>query len=73
MSGEVIRLDLRGAQITECPRCHSPVPFRRAHDPNIDSAGFEAYTLFGSGCGKSFSGIIDPFDDAFLSEADYPK
>ena len=34
----------------------------------IDECGFESYTLSCPRCGKSFSGIIDPYDEAFLAE-----
>jgi hypothetical protein len=68
MSAQVSQLTVPGTQTAECPRCHCHVPFRRSHDPVIDASGFEAYTLSCIGCGKSFSGIIDPYDDAFLAE-----
>jgi len=54
------------AGVAECPNCSAAVPFRRSLDPVIDSCGFEAYTLVCPACGHSFSGIIDPADDAFL-------
>ena len=50
----------------ECPNCTADVPFRRSLDPVIDSCGFETYALVCPACGYSFSGIIDPADDAFL-------
>jgi hypothetical protein len=34
----------------------------------IDSSGFESHILTCPSCGKTFSGIIDPYDNAFLAE-----
>jgi hypothetical protein len=68
MSEQGSQLAVPGTQAAECPRCHCHVPFRRSHDPVIDACGFESYTLSCPGCGRSFSGIIDPYDDAFLAE-----
>ena len=67
MSEQVSQLSVPGTR-AECPRCRCRFSFRRSHDPVIDACGFEAYTLLCPGCGKSFSGIIDPYDDAFLAE-----
>jgi hypothetical protein len=33
----------------------------------VDRYGFETYTLVCAACGRSFSGVIDPADDAFLA------
>src|SRR5262249_27350689 len=55
------------AAVAECPSCTAAVPFRRSVGPVIDSSGVETDTLVCPACGHSFSGIIDPADDAFLA------
>jgi len=67
MREQVSQLSEPGTR-AECPRCRCHFSFRRSRDPAIDACGFEAYTLSCPGCGKSFFGIIDPYDDAFLAE-----
>jgi hypothetical protein len=68
MIGQIIHLTPSGTEIVECPNCRSPVPFRRANNPILDSAGFETYNLLCVSCQKRFSGIIDPYDDSLLVE-----
>jgi hypothetical protein len=55
------------ASVAECPDCTAAIPFRRSLDPVIDRYGFETYVLVCPACGHSFSGVIDPGDDAFLA------
>jgi len=54
--------------IVSCPRCNAQIHVRRSLEPYIDSAGFESYALACSQCEIQFSGIIDPYDDAFLAD-----
>ena len=64
---KISKLLFSDAAVAECPICTAKVPFHRSVDPVIDSCGFETYTLVCPACGQSFSGIIDPADDAFLA------
>ena len=63
-------IPMRGSNIqtTTCPKCGAQVPFLRAENPIMDSAGFEAYTRKCNWCGALFAGVIDPYDEAFLAE-----
>jgi hypothetical protein len=61
------RLALHDTQV-DCPMCDCHFSFRRSQNPAIDSCGFERYTLMCPGCHGLFSGLIDPYDDAFLAE-----
>ena len=63
---KISKLLFSDAAVTECPNCTAKVLFRRSIEPAIDSCGFETYTLVCPACRHSFSGIIDPADDAFL-------
>src|SRR5271157_3055611 len=69
-SEQPLRPPASATRYAECPRCGCGVPFQCEPNPRIDSAGFETHTLLCMGCGKSFSGIIDPYDDAFLASVE---
>ena len=68
MIAQIIHLTAPGMKIIECPKCRSPIPFRRSNNPIIDGSGFEIYDFLCASCRKRFSGIIDPYDDSLLVE-----
>jgi len=68
MIAKIIHLMPLGTEIIECPKCRSPIPFRRSNNPIIDSSGFQIYEFLCASCRKRFSGIIDPYDDSLLVE-----
>jgi DNA-directed RNA polymerase subunit RPC12/RpoP len=70
MSEPFIRLSVPATRYAECPKCHFGVTFQRKANPRIDGAGFESFAMRCTACGKPFSGIIDPYDGAFLAGAD---
>jgi hypothetical protein len=59
----------RGAQAVICPLCTAQSLFWKSLTPEIDSCGFESYSLQCNGCGAQLVGIVDPADDVLLLTA----
>ena len=54
------------AQIIACPKCEARFTFYRSPTPQIDSFGFESYSLECKECGTQLAGIIDPNGEELL-------
>jgi hypothetical protein len=52
--------------VLECPKCTTPLLFRRSCGPSIDGCGFESYRLDCPECDATVAGIVDPFDDTLM-------
>jgi hypothetical protein len=59
----------RGAQTVVCPLCSAQSLFWKSLRPQIDSCGFESYSLHCNECGVALVGIVDPADDVLLLTA----
>ena len=53
-------------QLIGCPRCSARLRLQRSSSPQMDSCGFETYSLECDQCGAQLVGIIDPVDDQLL-------
>jgi hypothetical protein len=56
----------RKTQYIACPECDARFPFCRNPAPEIDSCGFESYSLECKECKTGLSGIVDPNDEELL-------
>ena len=54
------------AQVVACPKCDARLTFCRSQISQIDSCGFESYSLECKGCGARLVGIVDPSDERLL-------
>lgn len=54
------------AQVITCPKCNARFTFCRSRTPEIDSCGFENYSLECKECGAKLAGIIDPNEEVLL-------
>jgi hypothetical protein len=53
-------------QFIACPECDARLTFCRNPTPEIDSCGFESYSLECEGCKATLAGIIDPNREELL-------
>jgi hypothetical protein len=53
-------------QFIACPACDARITFCRNPTPEIDSCGFESYSLECKECKAGLAGIIDPNDQKLL-------
>jgi hypothetical protein len=54
------------AQVIACPQCDARFTFYRSPTPEIDSCGFESYSLECKECGAKLAGIIDPNEEELV-------
>ncbi len=52
--------------VIACPKCGTPLTFRRSRTPFIDGCGFESYRLECRECATALAGIVDPCDETLL-------
>ncbi len=53
-------------KVIACPKCDTRFTFSRSPTPEIDSYGFESYSLECNECGAKLAGIIDPNEEELL-------
>jgi hypothetical protein len=65
----MVRLTIRTLDtplVATCPKCKTSSKLCRLTDAQIDSCGFESYSLHCGGCDTLLAGIVDPWDDELL-------
>jgi hypothetical protein len=60
MNGDRIATSGKKTQFIACPACDARFTFCRNPTPEIDSSGFESYSLECKECKARLAGIIDP-------------
>lgn len=55
-----------GTQVVACPKCDAQLTFCRSQSSQIDSCGFESYSLECKECRARLVGIVDPDDEKLL-------
>jgi hypothetical protein len=51
---------------TTCPKCKTCLSFFRTTNPQIDSCGFESYSIRCNECASYLAGVVDPIDDELV-------